>query len=649
LSNIPLNMDPKLQIVMFTYGLPFTGNTLENGPLGGAETAFIYLGRELAKLGHNVIAFCPCSEEGVFDGVQYLNHGRFDGWRTKEACDVFICSRFYEVFNRPIDAKVRVLWLHDHLAPANIPGLRSVLPTIDYIYCLSNYHREYTAGLIPESAAKLRVTYNGVDLELIDSVRKNTPAKRHKMMYIARPERGLSEALEIYTRLNDKQLEFLACSYPYPEECLEDVYTPVSRQLEQQGFKMSFGEFKKEELYRHIAESEVVIYPSNTPEIFCIGAVETQACGTVFLARELGALSETVGYPCQKGINTDGFLNAARQVLLNADFRKVLEHMGLQHARQFSWDRVARQFADEALSYEREQTDAPAPVVPAEIRETVPHLEPDRISLANHENLPKISCLTVTKDRILLLKDSVQCFLQQTYPNKELIIIAAGEGHYRNAVESYIAGLNQPSIRLIWFDGEDYSLGKARNLSLEAATGEIICIWDDDDLYHPERLSRQYLHMAGQDAEGCCLTDFLQFFEKDATLFWVDWKFGGTLKGHEKMLPGSLMAVKKDFFKYEETGERAHQGEDNVLMDDIARRMKIVGLDDCGFLYVYRFHSKNVHPEQHHRNLGAFGRQTAEYLKPRFALLMEALKLFPLPSPVTVLSRDGKSFLQHLK
>lgn len=634
---------------MFTYGLPFTGSTLEHYALGGAETAFIYLGRELARLGHDVIAFCPCTGEGVFDGVQYRRHDGFDDWRKSESCDVFICSRYYEVFNQPVEAKVRVLWLHDHLDPANVPELRAVLPGIDYLYCLSNYHLEHTARLIPENRAKIRVTYNGVDLELIDSARKNTPAKRHKMMYIARPERGLSEALEIYRRLDDRELEFLACSYPYPDERLEDVYMSVYGQLEEQGFKVSFGQFKKEELYRHIAESEVVIYPSNTPEIFCIGAVETQACGTVFLARELGALGETVGYPCQQGINTDGFLNATRQVLLNAEFRQVLEHMGLQHARQFAWNLVARQFAEDALSFEREKTDTITPVIPGEILETAAHPELHRVSLDNHENLPKISCLTVTRDRVLLLKDSVQCFLRQTYPNKELIIIASGEGLYRNAVESYIGGLNQPSIRLIWFDGEDYSLGKARNLSLEAAGGAIICIWDDDDLYHPERLSRQYLHMVGQDAEGCCLTDFLQFFEKDGSLFWVDWKFGGTLRGHDKMLPGSLMAVKKDFFKYPETGKNAHQAEDNFLMDDIARRMKIVGLDDCGFLYVYRFHSRNVHSERHHRLVGAFGRQTAEFLKSRSALLMEALNVFPFPSPVTILTREGKSFFQYLK
>src|SRR5687768_14567908 len=106
------NMNSKFQIVMFTSGLPFTGSTLEHQPLGGAESAFIYLGRELAKLGYDVIAFCPCTEEGVFDGVQYRHHERFEDWRKSEACDLFICSRFYSVFNQPIKAQARVLWLH---------------------------------------------------------------------------------------------------------------------------------------------------------------------------------------------------------------------------------------------------------------------------------------------------------------------------------------------------------------------------------------------------------------------------------------------------------------------------------------------------------------------------------------------------------
>jgi hypothetical protein len=31
----------------------------------------------------------------------------------------------------------------------------------------------------------------------------------------------------------------------------------------------------------------------------------------------------------------------------------------------------------------------------------------------------------------------------------------------------------------------------SRHISIESATGDVLCHWDDDDLYHPERLERQ--------------------------------------------------------------------------------------------------------------------------------------------------------------
>jgi hypothetical protein len=84
-------------------------------------------------------------------------------------------------------------------------------------------------------------------------------------------------------------------------------------------------------------------------------------------------------------------------------------------------------------------------------------------------------------------------------------------------------------------------------------------------------------------------------------------------------------------------------------MDSIASRMKLVGLGDCGFLYVYRYHSRNVHPAAHHQRLGAFGRQTYEYLMARTPLLMESLNVYPFPSPVTIQTREGWNFFQFFK
>ena len=56
-----------------TSGIPFDGNSIKTGSLGGSETALISVSRELAKRGHTVRVFCRCPNPGVYDGVEYYN------------------------------------------------------------------------------------------------------------------------------------------------------------------------------------------------------------------------------------------------------------------------------------------------------------------------------------------------------------------------------------------------------------------------------------------------------------------------------------------------------------------------------------------------------------------------------------------------
>ena len=40
-----------------------------------------------------------------------------------------------------------------------------------------------------------------------------------------------------------------------------------------------------------------------------------------------------------------------------------------------------------------------------------------------NNQLPLISCICVTREKPSLLKRAIDCFLAQTYPNKELVIL----------------------------------------------------------------------------------------------------------------------------------------------------------------------------------------------------------------------------------
>lgn len=95
-------------------------------------------------------------------------------------------------------------------------------------------------------------------------------------------------------------------------------------------------------------------------------------------------------------------------------------------------------------------------------------------------NNPLASCLCPTYNRPHLLNELVYCFLNQTYNNKELIIL--NDDPY---VEYY---LDEPNIKIINYKKRFNSLGEKRNESLKYINGDYVFFLDDDDIYYSNHL-----------------------------------------------------------------------------------------------------------------------------------------------------------------
>ena len=97
------------------------------------------------------------------------------------------------------------------------------------------------------------------------------------------------------------------------------------------------------------------------------------------------------------------------------------------------------------------------------------------------EFLPLVSCIMPTYGRPKYVDESVEMFLRQDYPNKELIIVndCAGQRFTGDYPSVFIANLNSR------FD----SLGDKRNYCIGIANGSVVAICDDDDIYLPWWLS----------------------------------------------------------------------------------------------------------------------------------------------------------------
>lgn len=652
-----------MKIVLYTEGLPFAGDTAERQALGGSESAFIAVARELAKMGHEVHAHCICPAPGFYDGVHYQPADTVRRWE-QEPCDLFLCSRFFSVLALDLRARRRVYWMHDVLMESLAAGLRSLLSRIDAIFCLSRYHGALVTQVLPEARSKLKLSANGVDLDLVAEATAGV-AKRHRMLFTSRSERGLREALDIYEALNDRKLEFLYCSYaPLPDpnvRALEHECGNRMRAMRARGFDVRSGSFDKRSLYRVLASSKAVVYPTRFPEIFCISALEAQACGTAFLTVDDFALRETVGYPGSRPGDLEGLLARTRSVLNDDAQRIALEDKGRRHAQRYTWRAVAENF----LTIEPEPAKPSATAIARRVR--VPGAGPvmaaaqARIfgahraaraarAVASAPSGPaggapaKISCLTVTYDRLAQLKRAISCYCDQTYSNRELVIVTDGAPRFVRAVEDHLATLHRDDIRLVPLAGERRTLGKLRNRTLDEARGEIVCQWDDDDLSHPDRLAVQAARMAEEGAEVCFMTDHLQFIARDRRLMWTDWTHSGRVTGKWQLVPGTLMMRRDPRFRYPETGEAAVRGEDSALIDALYDRLKVARLSGEGHLYLYAYHGRNTFSETHHRGL-INAAVPVDFLHRHQADLAKALSYYGLPSPVSVFAAGEVLFL----
>lgn len=96
---------------------------------------------------------------------------------------------------------------------------------------------------------------------------------------------------------------------------------------------------------------------------------------------------------------------------------------------------------------------------------------------------PLVTCLCLTKNRREWLPTAIECFERQTYPHRELLIVADSMAD--------IEGLLPECDRIRWILTGHAVVGRKRNLGCEAARGEYVAIWDDDDFSAPGRLVDQ--------------------------------------------------------------------------------------------------------------------------------------------------------------
>ena len=266
------------------------------------------------------------------------------------------------------------------------------------------------------------------------------------------------------------------------------------------------------------------------------------------------------------------------------------------------------------------------------------------------DSIPKISCVTVTTGRVELIKKAIRCYAYQTYKNKELIVLSQGNVDENNAIRYYISSLLRDDI--VFLDApSNLTLGAMRNASIEVARGSIICQWDDDDLYHPDRIRTQYIALRSHSKNvGCAYSGFLKYFKNTGEVYWCDWMGEGALSS--QLLCGAVMFHKKIFHKYKnmlypQTGDQCHVEEDLNVLQKLIAAGPVVAVSGAHH-YVYVYHGENTYDLEHHKltlltNSGKFIMGSDELVLNR-ELLEQTFSKMVVESPATFKSLTEDAF-----
>jgi glycosyltransferase involved in cell wall biosynthesis len=218
---------------------------------------------------------------------------------------------------------------------------------------------------------------------------------------------------------------------------------------------------------------------------------------------------------------------------------------------------------------------------------------------------PLVSCLCVSEDRPDYLRKAISCFNAQTYVKKELILVSR---LYDPEYEEIVSGVTGGEVK--YYSLEDktrfFKLGGMRNYSIAQSSGELFCIWDDDDWHHPMRLEKMVQGILEGKKSGTILPYCLLFDKVNGDVYLSPPTF---------MHPSSIMVRRdlmgqQDFYK-------------NENHEDLYFRNTLVGKGAlypvvAPQLYIYVYHAANLCNSEHFNKI--FG--LSSKLRPEFGRMI---------------------------
>jgi glycosyltransferase involved in cell wall biosynthesis len=337
---------------------PWDPSTPNTKGLGGSETAAIEMAQNLAKLGHRVTVYAESSDKVA--GVQWVHHSQFHG----ATCDVFIASRSPWAVDQfgPVDARLKLLWVHDIHCGPNSPQMERWLYKYDRVLCLSEWHKGFFLQCYPSlHESQVIVTRNGIDPSRFqDQVYR----KENRLVFSSSPNRGLPTLINnmkaIKAQVPDAHLDIYYGFDTWetmakragnqPELDAIAGYKRMIEEAQRDGLVTWHGKRPQTEVAAAYMRAKVWGYPTDFLETSCITAMEAQAAGCVPVTTKLAALAETVkqGILIEPGPSyAVTWTKAVVRCLTDEDYRSSIAAAGRMYALEnLSWVALAKDWSE---------------------------------------------------------------------------------------------------------------------------------------------------------------------------------------------------------------------------------------------------------------------------------------------------------------
>jgi spore coat protein SA len=253
------------------------------------------------------------------------------------------------------------IWLHlqnNHLGHWTSSMLDALAPQLQGVAVCSTFLRGTFADRSPSLAAKTKVVFNGVNMQLFtprDDVREPKT-----IFFVGRfeEEKGIFQLVQAYGHLLDRHPDATlviggASGFGVHQETgyVRKVRHLAQSLIENRGARIHFPGYihHDRDLPGWFQRAAVFACPSLFEEPFGLVNAEAMACGTPVVGSNRGGIPEVLG---DAGLvsnpeDTEAFASALSKLLGDLELRQSLGRKShLRCCERFDWDAIARQWAE---------------------------------------------------------------------------------------------------------------------------------------------------------------------------------------------------------------------------------------------------------------------------------------------------------------